>query len=200
MTINKVHFIIILLTIGTFIYESSAFQTSNKLESVRGYYSSPSIFLNRITSFCSSTKFSRRTTLNLSRENPSNLPEEYSDFEDQPIGSSSSNKRDDNIQYETTIDWDAEWSKVVKNEDQPAKRKKDIAKSEVELAAIKARKEIELKMKAAKVQAQSARASIYPGNMTGDWRVWIGILLVISVASALIGGSGAGYSNDSFLI
>ena len=109
--------------------------------------------------------------MNLSEEPPSNKPEEFSDFEDQSIGSSSSNANDDNIQYEKNIDWDAEWSKVVKGEGQPSKRKKDTAKSDVELAAIKARKEMELKMKVAKAQAQSASASFYPGNMVGDWRV-----------------------------
>lgn len=193
--------IIILLTLGISFYGSIAFQISNKPAVVRGDYISSNSLLNVDTLFYPSTRPSRRvaSTLKLSNDNPSNLPDEYSDFED--VGSSSSsNKKDENIQYQNSIDWDAEWSKVVKNEDQPTKRKKDIAKSEVELAAIKARKEMELKMKAAKAQAQSARISISPGNMTGDWRVWIGILAVISVASALIGASGTGNSNDPFLI
>eukprot|EP00592_Proboscia_alata_P011089 CAMPEP_0194364462 /NCGR_PEP_ID=MMETSP0174-20130528/12387_1 /TAXON_ID=216777 /ORGANISM="Proboscia alata, Strain PI-D3" /LENGTH=201 /DNA_ID=CAMNT_0039138509 /DNA_START=54 /DNA_END=659 /DNA_ORIENTATION=- len=192
---------IMLLLIAIAVFESTAFQNRQKFGSIQRDLSSSNLFLTAATSSRFSTTFPRNTALNLSEDPPSNQPEEYSDFEDQSIGSSSSsNANDDNIQYEKNIDWDAEWSKVVKGEGQPSKRKKDTAKSDVELAAIKARKEMELKMKVAKAQAQSASASFSPGNLTGDWRVWIGIIAVISVASALIGGADSGYSNESFLI
>jgi hypothetical protein len=73
-------------------------------------------------------------------------------------------------QYESKIDWDAEWKKVKKNQGQPAERPgKNFYKSEAELAAIRAanRAASELNRK------QASFLSSVPSfdSLKGDWKV-----------------------------
>ena len=108
-------------------------------------------------------------------------------------------------EYTGSVDWDAEWKKVVKSgvtveKDRPGK---GYYKSEAEIAAIRA---------ANKATEQVNKvATIIPSipswnELKGDWRFWIGVLAVISVGTSLLAAAGSpppmptNSSPDSFFI
>lgn len=71
--------------------------------------------------------------------------------------------------YESTVDWDAEWKKVVANKDQPVDRPgKDFYKSEAELAAIRAANKA-----ASEAQKVSQSMPSLPSwdSLKSDWKV-----------------------------
>lgn len=73
---------------------------------------------------------------------------------------------EEDLSYSSSVDWDAEWKKVVRNKSQPIERPgKDFYKSEAEIAAIRA-------ANLAARQAQNA-ASNLPSwrSLKGDWKV-----------------------------
>ena len=111
----------------------------------------------------------RATTKNLLRSSPNN----NEDFPPPP--------EDDNA----TVDWDAEWKKVVANKEQPDKRPgQDFYKSDAEISVTKT-----VNQGIEKAQKEAAKLDIPSVNMAGltsDWRFWIGIIAVISVGTALL--------------
>jgi len=110
---------------------------------------------------------------------------------------------DDSTEYSGSVDWDAEWKKVVDKED-PLKDRpgKDFYKSEAEIAAIKAANT------ATKTVSDSAStvANSLPDvrSLSGDWRFWIAILALVSVGLSLLSAPPAditsGLSADSFYV
>lgn len=110
-------------------------------------------------------------------------------------------------EYKGSVDWDAEWKKVVKKEGKtvPGERPgKDFYKSEAEIAAIKAANK-------ATEQAAGATSQIFNSlpdirSLSGDWKFWIAILAVVSVGFSLLSApSGMAPSNliqngDSYYI
>lgn len=91
-------------------------------------------------------------------------------------------------EYTGTVDWDAEWKKVVASEgkttDGSARPGKDFYKSEAEIAAIKAAN----KVAEGAVEASSRVVNSMPDirSLSGDWKFWIGILAVVSVGLSLL--------------
>jgi hypothetical protein len=90
-------------------------------------------------------------------------------------------------EYTGSVDWDAEWKKVVESErktpagDRPGK---DYYKSESEIAAIKvANKATE---QATGVATQIANSIPDFKTLSGDWRFWIAILAIVSVGFSLL--------------
>ena len=102
--------------------------------------------------------------------------------------------------YEGSVDWDAEWKKVVENRDQPEKRPGEY-KSPAEIAAIKATNKVaknvfdaSQEMKSKMPQAPSMR------SLQGDWRFWIGILVIVSFGLSILSATSTQQVNDSFYI
>jgi hypothetical protein len=83
---------------------------------------------------------------------------------------------------DSSVDWDAEWKKVVKNKDQPRDRPgTEFYKSDAEVSVTKV-------VNRAADTVRKTSMQIPPlSSLTGDWRFWIGILAFVSVASAVIG-------------
>ena len=102
--------------------------------------------------------------------------------------------------YEGSVDWDAEWKKVVENRDQPEKRPGEY-KSPAEIAAIKATNKVaknvfdaSQEMKSKMPEAPSMR------SLQGDWRFWIGILVIVSFGLSILSATSTQQVNDSFYI
>ena len=95
---------------------------------------------------------------------------------------------DESTEYTGSVDWDAEWKKVVASEGKLAGGKerpgKDYYKSEAEIAAIKAANSATEKM----VEAGSSVSNALPDvrSLSGDWRFWIAILAIVSVGISLL--------------
>mmetsp|Transcript_15116 Transcript_15116/g.41844 ORF Transcript_15116/g.41844 Transcript_15116/m.41844 type:complete len:181 (-) Transcript_15116:321-863(-) len=111
--------------------------------------------------------------------------------------------------YEGSVDWDAEWKKVVDNKDESSTQRpgKDFYKSDAEIAAIKATNTAAERAAEVSYKVQSSLPSM--GSLTGDWKFWIGVLAIISIGiSVLTAPSGvvvppadvAGASADSYFI
>jgi len=105
--------------------------------------------------------------------------------------------------YDGDVDWDAEWSKVVKNQNQPTERPgKDFYKNDVEKAigkTAKAAQEQISKIPKVKVEMPSVSKPNMPASLSGDAKLWLAIIVIISVGSAVIGASGsinADYTNS----
>jgi len=124
-----------------------------------------------------------RTTLNAEEG-----PIEFSDFPD-------ADKPDKDS---ADIDWDSEWKKVVDGQVTP-KPTSGIYKSDVELAAIKAKKSAELKINDVQYNAAKAIGGINIRSLQGDWRFWIGLLAVLSIGTSIL-SAGQTAPNDSFYI
>ena len=112
---------------------------------------------------------------------------------------------DESTEYSGSVDWDAEWKKVVEKDgklDGGAERPgKDFYKSEAEIAAIKAANQATKKVS----EAGSSVANSLPdfGSLSGDWRFWIAILALVSVGLSLLSAPTditAGLSDDSFYV
>ena len=103
--------------------------------------------------------------------------------------------------YEGSVDWDAEWKKVVENRDQPSQRPGNY-KSPVEISVIKATNKVAKNvfdaskdMKANMLSVPSIR------SLQGDWRFWIGMLLIVSFGLSILSVSSSTTSaNESFYI
>jgi len=120
--------------------------------------------------------------------------------------SENNNNNDDEFDvgetYDGDVDWDAEWKKVVKNQDQPEERPgKDFYKNDVEKAigkTAKAAQEQISKIPNVKVEMPKPRV---PMSLTGDAKLWLAIIAIVSIGSAVIGASGsinADYTNGGF--
>jgi len=101
--------------------------------------------------------------------------------------------------YDGNVDWDAEWKKVVKNQDQPDERPgKDFYKNDVEKAIGKTAKAAQEQIsKIPKVKVDMPQPRV-PMSLTGDAKLWLAIIAIISIGSAVIGASGsinADYTN-----
>ena len=72
-------------------------------------------------------------------------------------------------QYEGSVDWDEEWKKVVKNQNQPKERPgKDFYKSDAEIAAIRAANKAQERV----VEVAKEMPSLPSWNqLKGDWKV-----------------------------
>lgn len=103
-------------------------------------------------------------------------------------------------QYEGSVDWDAEWQKVVKDQDQPSKRPGEY-KTQVEIAAIKATNKVAKNVFDASQEVKSnlpKAPSIR--SLQGDWRFWIGILVIVSFGLSLLTATSVQPTNESFYI
>lgn len=113
---------------------------------------------------------------------------------------------DESTEYSGSVDWDAEWKKVVEKDgklDGGAERPgKDFYKSEAEIAAIKAANTATKKVS----EAGSSITNSLPdfGSLSGDWRFWIAILALVSVGLSLLTAPSPditrGLSEDSFYV
>lgn len=96
-----------------------------------------------------------------------------------------------------SVDWDAEWKKVVKNQDQPQQRPgNDFYKSDAEITVTKA-------VNRAAGNVQKATSNIQmptTSNLTSDWRFWIGILAFVSIVTAVLTAPPQMDAPDSYYI
>ena len=120
-------------------------------------------------------------------ENPT--PKGDSPSEEEMIGES----------YESSVDWDAEWKKVVANQDQPSERPGNY-KTPAEIAAIKATNKVAKNVFDASQEMKSKMPEA-PNMMAlqGDWRFWIGILLIFSFGLSILSATSQPV-NESFYI
>lgn len=102
-------------------------------------------------------------------------------------------------QYEGSVDWDAEWKKVVEDRDQPVDRPGKY-KTQAEIAAIQATNKVAKNvfdasrdMKASMPSPPSIR------SLQGDWRFWIGIIAIVSFGLSILSATSAPV-NESFYI
>ena len=104
----------------------------------------------------------------------------------------------ENIDFDSDIDWDAEWKKVASGQQDGVKRPSGRAKTEIELAAIRAKKNAETQLYKAQGEARKIKYKTNWRSLQGDWKFWLAVLAIISVATSLISASGQSYSNDAF--
>jgi len=114
------------------------------------------------------------------------------------------NNREDEIigdKYEGSVDWDAEWKNVVNDQNQPKQRPGNY-KSQPEIAAIKATNKVAKNVyDASKEMKASLPAAPSIRSLQGDWRFWIGIIVIVSFGlSILTATSIQTPANDSFYI
>ncbi len=130
--------------LGTFVQCASAFQLRNPVE---GVTLKPVI----------RSKVPRRSTsiVVLHYENPNQIPDEE--------------RLDIGEQFEGSVDWDAEWKKVVENRDQPAKRPGPRYKSELEIKAIKTTNKVAKNVYDASKEIKANIPTIR--SLQGDWKV-----------------------------
>ncbi|KAL7566039.1 hypothetical protein ACA910_011053 [Epithemia clementina (nom. ined.)] len=103
-----------------------------------------------------------------------------------------------------SVDWDAEWRKVVQDQKAGKTRPRPgdkYYKSEAEIAAIRAANQATEKLNRAASQLPSMPSW---NSLKGDWKFWIGVLLVISFGSSLltaqVPGPSGGSSGGSYYI
>jgi hypothetical protein len=118
------------------------------------------------------------------------------------IRSDNRNKEEEVIgdQYEGSVDWDDEWKKVVQDRDQPAERPGKY-KSQAEIATIKATNKVAKNVYDASQEAKAKLPSA-PSirSLQGDWRFWIGMLLIVSFGLAALSATSQVPTNDSFYV
>merc|ERR1712232_828961 len=92
--------------------------------------------------------------------------------------------------FESSIDWDAEWKKVVEDRDQPLQRPGKY-KSQPEIAAIKGINktaknvfEASQELKSKLPQATNIR------SLQGDWKFWIGVIFILSFGLSILSAAG----------
>lgn len=113
--------------------------------------------------------------------------------------------REDEIigeQYKGSVDWDSEWKKVVEDRDQPPERPGKY-KSQAEIAAIKATNKVAKNVYDASREAKKnlpSAPNINIRSLQGDWRFWIGILLVVSFGLSILSATASAPANESFYI
>jgi hypothetical protein len=100
---------------------------------------------------------------------------------------------------DSSVDWDSEWKKVVRNEGRldggESRPGNNFYKSEAEMSAIKATN------KAAK-QATEFTSSVTDNipqmsSLVGDWKFWIGIIVIVSVGVSVLSAPPASSSIPS---
>lgn len=102
-------------------------------------------------------------------------------------------------QYEGSVDWDAEWKKVVENQDQPATRPGNY-KSQAEIAVTQATNKVAKNVyDASREMKESIPKAPSIRSLQGDWRFWIGILVVVSFGLSILSATSAP-PNESFYI
>eukprot|EP00956_Cyclotella_meneghiniana_P000609 scaffold666_cov48-Cyclotella_meneghiniana.AAC.7 len=135
-----------------------------------------------------------------------NNPQEQEVTDVDLIGSISSSSTS-----QSSIDWDAEWKKVLENKDQPlsngSRLKGNDDKSELEMRASAMKKKAE---RAVARNVFDASESMKRGvgdrmpswrSLQGDWKFWIGIIVVVSFGLSILSVSGPTTSaNESFYI
>ena len=129
---------------------------------------------------------------------------DFSDFDEAKTGD-----------YTGSVDWDAEWKKVMENQGQPEQRPgKGYYKSEAELTALRAANQAREKAIQAtaqmpsmptwnsvkndwKVRARKYLDRVYVCRVLSivlvsfiSWQFWIGVLAAVSVATSLIASAG----------
>lgn len=102
--------------------------------------------------------------------------------------------------YEGSVDWDSEWQKVVENRDQPSERPGKY-KTQAEISAIKATNKVAKNVYDATKEMKSNMPSA-PSirSLQGDWRFWIGILVIVSFGLSILSATSAPPVNESFYI
>eukprot|EP00804_Cyclotella_cryptica_P009431 CCRYP_017341-RA/>CCRYP_017341-RA protein AED:0.24 eAED:0.38 QI:0/0/0/1/1/1/2/0/174 len=120
-------------------------------------------------------------------ENPNQIPDEE--------------RLDIGEQFEGSVDWDAEWKKVVENRDQPAKRPGPRYKSDLEIKAIKTTNNVAKNVFDASKEIKASLPRM-PNirSLQGDWKFWIGIMVVVSFGLSILSVSGQSQTNESFYI
>ena len=126
-------------------------------------------------------------------------PPDPSEF---PNDGKSANSEADEIEFESDIDWDAEWKKVTSGEQSNINRPSGRAKTDIELAAIRAKRSAETKLYEAQGEARKIKYKMNWNSLKGDWKFWVGVLALISVATSLLAAQGQSSSAnyDSFYI
>lgn len=135
--------------------------------------------------------------LSLSRQSGTSrlhLSKDDSDFADFPD--------DEKVGYSGTVDWDAEWKKVVENGDTLKKDRPSPYKSDAEIAAIRAANKA--RAETIKVVSEMPSAPSFD-DVKSDWKFWVGVLAVISIGTSLWSASGGMVAevpppNDSYYI
>ncbi|KAL3788174.1 hypothetical protein ACHAWO_011755 [Cyclotella atomus] len=108
-------------------------------------------------------------------------------------------------EYESSVDWDAEWKKVVENKDQPAKRPnpvsdRSILEIEATVAKNKVKRAVAKNVFEAKEEMRRSVSGFSWRSLQGDWKFWIGIIVVISFGLSILSVSGTTQANESFYI
>eukprot|EP00815_Leptocylindrus_aporus_P012088 CAMPEP_0116064690 /NCGR_PEP_ID=MMETSP0322-20121206/9273_1 /TAXON_ID=163516 /ORGANISM="Leptocylindrus danicus var. apora, Strain B651" /LENGTH=145 /DNA_ID=CAMNT_0003550773 /DNA_START=81 /DNA_END=515 /DNA_ORIENTATION=- len=75
----------------------------------------------------------------------------------------------ENIDFDSDIDWDAEWKKVASGQQDGVKRPSGRAKTEIELAAIRAKKSAETQLYKAQGEARKIKYKTNWRSLQGDW-------------------------------
>jgi hypothetical protein len=109
-------------------------------------------------------------------------------------------------EYTGSVDWDAEWKKVVANEGKLENGKgrpgQGFYKSEAEIQAIKAANAASEKLSEAGTSVFNALPDFR--SLSGDWRFWIAILAMVSVGLSLLTAPPnmvpTGLQSDSYYI
>jgi len=104
-------------------------------------------------------------------------------------------------QYQGSVDWDAEWKKVVEDRDQPAERPGKY-KTQAEISAIKATNKVAKNVYDASREVQSKIPSA-PSirSLQGDGRFWVGMLAILAFGLAILSATSSGSPvNDSYYI
>jgi hypothetical protein len=101
-------------------------------------------------------------------------------------------------EYSGSVDWDAEWKKVVKSKGSPTKSRpgKDYYKSEAEIAAIRVANEAQKQVNTVQDKITLPEVPSWD-SVKGDWKFWLGALAVISVGISLISAVGTDYGSPS---
>jgi len=104
----------------------------------------------------------------------------------------------EDVNYDGNVDWDGEWKKVVSQQSEKVDRPgNDFYKNDAEKVVIKSVN----KVAEGVVKARDSLPRVEAPNiksLQGDWKFWIGILVVISVGSSLLAGGGGStsFAND----
>jgi hypothetical protein len=112
---------------------------------------------------------------------------------------------EESAEYTGSIDWDAEWKKVVANEGKLVGQKErpgqGYYKSEAEIQAIKAANEASKKLAEAGNSVTNSLPDVR--SLSGDWRFWIAILALVSVGLSVLTAPpsiSTGLQGDSYYI
>jgi hypothetical protein len=113
---------------------------------------------------------------------------------------------DESTEYTGSVDWDAEWKKVVANEgklrDGSSRPGRDFYKSEAEIAAIKAANKATEQISKAGSTVSNSLPDIR--SLSGDWRFWIALLALVSVGISVLTAPqmvpSSGLQGDSYYI